>query len=355
MSDSSQKQVSQWIDQQRAELAEAIVDEYYQYYPELTAQYGTEGKKFCLQDVDYHLTYLAEAIAVGHPTFFANYIAWAKVLLNGMNISSEELANSLQIVQSVLERRWQPAHEEIALIKQYIAHGLDQLPVLPAELPSFIEDAHPQAQLAQQYLEYLLRGERHIASQLILDAVEKQDVSVKEIYLNVFQYAQYEIGRLWQMNKISVAQEHYCTAATQLIMSQLYVYIFSTERQDKTLVATCVGGDLHELGVRMVADFFEMAGWDTYYLGANTPANSILQELETRQAHLLAISVTMTFHLRAAKNLIQTIRADDNFSHLKIMIGGHPFNLEETLWQEVGADAYARNAQEAIDIANQLC
>lgn len=70
---------------------------------------------------------------------------------------------------------------------------------------------------------------------------------VKEIHLHVFQPAQYEVGRLWQMNRITVAQEHYCTAATQLIMSQLYPHIFASVKNGCTLGATCVGGDLHEV------------------------------------------------------------------------------------------------------------
>lgn len=347
-------EISQLINKQRADLSKMITQEYYQQYPELEQRYGEKGRVACIQDVEYHLTYLSEAISAGHPSFFENYIAWAKVLLNGMNIPSEDLAQNLQTLRSELEKHLKVSKSDFEIINEYISHGLKQLPSLPSELPSFIQESHPHAKLAQEYLQYLLRGERQIASRLILDAVENKGIHVKEIYLNVFQYAQYEIGRLWQMNKISVAQEHYCTAATQLIMSQLYTYIFSTERQGKAMVATCVGGDLHELGVRMVADFFEMAGWDTYYLGANTPAPSILQELKLREANLLAISVTMTFHLRAAEALIATVRANPDLKNVKIMVGGHPFNLEPSLWQQIGADGYARNAQEAIDKSNQL-
>ena len=75
------------------------------------------------------------------------------------------------------------------------------------------------------------------------------------------------------MNLLSVAQEHYCTAATQLVMSQLYPRIFSTERRGRTLVAARVADDLHEIGLRMVADFFEMEGWDTFYVGATFVVN----------------------------------------------------------------------------------
>ncbi len=354
MSNTTRIEISHLIDVKKEFFAKVITDEYYKQHPELNTMYGKDVRHFVMQDNRYHLTYLAEAIAAGYPSFFGNYIGWAKVLLNGMNVTSEELARNLKLVNSILQQQLQIYQVDSTLIDEYIEQGLQQLPLLPTEIEPFIEDAHPQAELAQQYLEHLLQGKRHLASRLILDAVENKAVNVKEIYLNVFQRTQYEIGRLWQMNQISVAQEHYCTAATQLIMSQLYTYIFSTDKQDKTMVATCVGGDLHELGVRMVADFFEMEGWDTYYLGANTPTTSILQELKDRSADLLAISVTMTFHVRAAEALIAAVRADPDCKNVKIMVGGYPFNLEPELWRQVGADAYSINAQQAIDVSNQL-
>ena len=102
---------------------------------------------------------------------------------------------------------------------------------------------------------------------------------MKDIYLQVFQRSQYEIGRLWQMNKLTMAQEHYCSAATQLIMSLLYPRIFDTKKIGARLVAACVQGDLHEIGLRIVSDFFEIEGWDTFYLGANTPTSGILDTL----------------------------------------------------------------------------
>jgi methanogenic corrinoid protein MtbC1 len=273
-------------------------------------------------------------------------------LLTGIGIPAQDLAENLEIIRDVLTEKLPEEMEP--LINKYIDEGLSQLPSLPSTLPTYIEKTEPYADLAQQYLKTLLRGERHIASRLILDAVNKDKISVKDIYLHVFQASQYEIGRLWQMNQISVAQEHYCTAATQLIMSQLYSYIFSTERLDHTLVATSVGGDLHEIGVRMIADFFEMEGWDTYYLGANTPTPSVLQELEERHADILAISATMTFHIRAVEELIAAVRSNKAFQQVKILVGGYLFNLEPTLWKQVGANAYAPNAKEAIVVASTL-
>jgi methylmalonyl-CoA mutase cobalamin-binding domain/chain len=207
--------------------------------------------------------------------------------------------------------------------------------------------------LAREYLDALLRGERRMASQLVLDAVQ-QGTSIRDAYLHVFQQSQYEIGRLWQMNRITVAQEHYCTAATQLIMSQLYPRLFEADRIGRCLVATCVGDELHELGVRMVADFFEMEGWDTYYVGANAPAQSILQAVAEQEADLLGISATMTFHLRDVASLIAQVRKAHTGRDVTILVGGYPFNVAPDLWQELGADGHARDAEKAVGLANQL-
>jgi len=209
------------------------------------------------------------------------------------------------------------------------------------------------ADLTKQYLNSLLQSDRHTASKLIKDAIEN-GTSIKDIYLKVFQKSQIEIGRLWQNNKITVAQEHYCTAATQAIMSQLYPYIMNAERINQRLLAVCVGGELHEIGVRMVADFFEMAGWDTYYIGANTPIESILETLHNQNIDLIAISATITYNIPEVSKLINSIKSSDVGRNIKILVGGRPFNISQELWKKVGADGYAPDAENAIEKAHQM-
>jgi MerR family transcriptional regulator, light-induced transcriptional regulator len=351
MADDLNKTVARKIDAERRSLSQAIVARQYELMPELFQRYGEAGREKCLQDAEFHLSYLAESVASSLPSLFSDYVAWAKIMLAGRGIAASDLTLNLECIRHALDETL--PQEMSALASGYVEAGLKQLPELPSELPTFIQDSDPLARLAKQYLDALLGGERHIASRLILEAVD-QGTSVKEIYLNVFQRSQYEIGRLWQMNRLSVAQEHYCTAATQLIMSQLYSRIFATEKNGRTLVASCVGGDLHEIGVRMVSDFFEMEGWDTFYLGANVPTPSIVQTLVERKANVAAISATITYHARKVGEVIAAIRANELTRDVKILVGGYPFNVAPDLWRQVGADASADNAEAAIAIANRL-
>jgi methanogenic corrinoid protein MtbC1 len=168
----------------------------------------------------------------------------------------------------------------------------------------------------------------------------------------VFQKTQQEIGRLWQLNQISVAQEHFCSAATQMIMAQLYPMLFKGELKQKHVIVACVGGELHELGARMVADIFELEGWDSYFIGANTPIRDLLKTISEKKVPLVALSVTMTYHLSELKEYIRELHKSS--SNLKIMVGGYPFNVTPTLWQKVGADAWAPDAVQAVQVAETL-
>jgi MerR family transcriptional regulator, light-induced transcriptional regulator len=218
---------------------------------------------------------------------------------------------------------------------------------LNIDMNEFEKEAGALQKEAKDYLNSLLKADRVAASQIIKTILEK-GINVKDIYISIFQASQHEIGRLWQTNRINVAQEHYCTAATQVIMSQLYPYVFNTKKNGHRLVATCVNGEFHEFGIRMVADFLEMEGWDTYYLGANTPVKSLLESLGKYKAEVLCISATLNSNVRAISEVVTSVRTSADASKIKILAGGRPFNLAPDLWWKIGADGYAADAQESI-------
>ena len=211
----------------------------------------------------------------------------------------------------------------------------------------------PHALLARRYLAALLAADRRQASLMILGAV-KDGLSVRDAYIDVLQPVQWELGRLWYLETISTAQEHLATATTQLVMSQLYPSIFNAERAGRTLVATCVEGELHELGVRMVSDFFEMAGWDAFYLGASTPMTDVVATVAERCADLVAISVTLSWHVPVAAALVRALRTDARTSSVPILVGGRPFMEAPDLWRAMGADASVAQADQAVAVGERL-
>ena len=81
--------------------------------------------------------------------------------------------------------------------------------------------------------------------------------AITDIYLDVFQESLYEIGRLWETNRIGVAEEHMGTAITQFIMANLYQYLEKSGVSRGRLVVTGIEGELHQVGANMISDILE--------------------------------------------------------------------------------------------------
>lgn len=120
------------------------------------------------------------------------------------------------------------------------------------------------------------------------------------------------------------------------------------------MVAACAAGEMHEMGLRMVADMFELEGWDTYYLGANTPNDSILQTIIDLKPDMVALSASIHYNLVAVKDLIRLIRNTPDISNIKIIVGGRPFLLAPKLWMKIGTDGCPHNALEAVSLADGM-
>ncbi len=339
------------VSAQKAKLVETIVRKQYAAQALIWSPYGSAGQQKSLRDAGYHLSYLIEAIATNSPDLFFDYVAWVKVLFNKLGFPETVLPTTLKITAEVLLEAYGP--HGAALLDQYIRNALNKLDQIPDSPPLFVRSNLPLGGLAKDYMDALLSGDRRKASDLILHAVHT-GIAIKEIYLHVFQPVQREIGRLWQTNQISVAQEHFCTAATQLVMSQLYAEIFAVDRIGRKFVGLSVDGELHEIGIRMVADFFEMSGWDTYFLGANTPLPGILQTIAEQTPDVLGISATITYHLPKVDEIIRHIRHQFGADAPAILVGGYPFIVDQNLWKNIGADGFGMDAEAAVETAVKL-
>jgi len=346
-----ERKVVQQLEVHKEELAELITSMHFERHPELEELHGPEGRKKCHEDAIYHLDYLKQAALIDSKELFINYLDWARTMLNERDISENDLIDNIVIMREAIKQVLQD--DDSAILVEFIDEALSSLKNSNVQQITFLKPGQTLVEEARSYLDLLLSGKRKEASALI-EKLVVEGTSIKDIYEYIFQQTQYEVGVLWQANKITVAHEHYCTAATQLIMSQLYPRIFAMEKFDKRLIACSVTGELHEIGIRMVADLFEMEGWDTHYLGANMPDNHLISSIKENKADVLAISVILPLNISKAKNLIDKIRADKEMNNLIILVGGYPFQIVPDLWQKIGADASAESAREAIKIINKL-
>jgi methanogenic corrinoid protein MtbC1 len=317
---------------------------------DISLKYGLNDSKYS-EYARHDLHQLAEALTANNPQQFARYIVWQRSMLRGhqvpefftdLNLETEQAA-----LTDVLPLEYHP------IVIRFLQGARETLKEADKSNQSFLQDTAEHTGLAKQYLKTLLAGERGEASELISSIIDS-GVSIHDIYLHVFQPCLYEVGRLWQTGQITVAHEHFFSAATQFIMSELYPRIHKhVTAIEKVAVAACVSGELHEIGLRMSADLLELDGWRTFYLGANMPALSIVEMLREKNAQLLLLSFCLPINGPVLRELILTIR-EQLGNTVKIIIGGYSVSADPLYAASFGADAVADDAGEAIALANRL-
>lgn len=169
------------------------------------------------------------------------------------------------------------------------------------------------------YLNSLLDGNKNQCTQIILGLLE-QKVSLKEIYLEIFQRSMYRIGQMWEKERCSIADEHIATKITEALIEATISAYVGKERIGKTALIACIDKEYHELGAKMVAGFFEASGWDTIFLGSCTPLNEMMNVIRHKKPDVVGISINFYMNIARLAKLVDMIK--NEFAEQKIIIGG---------------------------------
>jgi len=200
------------------------------------------------------------------------------------------------------------------------------------------------ADVQRAYFAALRAGDRRRAFAVVGDA-RAGGLDVRGLYMDVLQPAMREIGQLWQRNEMTVAQEHMATAITQMVMARTYDEIAATAPASAhSAIAACAETERHELGLRMICDLLERVGWDTTYLGAAVPTDSLVRLTRERRPDALVLSASITPHLPQLQRTIAAVRDAMEGAAPYIVVGGRPFLDDDDLAARLGADGTARDA-----------
>jgi methanogenic corrinoid protein MtbC1 len=141
-----------------------------------------------------------------------------------------------------------------------------------------------------------------------------------------------------ETNRITVAEEHMATAITQYVIARVYQEIEPTPTTAGRVLVTGVEGELHQLGSNMVADVFEVRGWDVRFLGSNMPHAGILQAIEEHRPDVVGISATVLVSLPKVIRLVGDIRERFASAPPRIIVGGRAFLATPALCQELATN-----------------
>lgn len=116
------------------------------------------------------------------------------------------------------------------------------------------------------------------------------------------------------------------------------------------MIAT-VEGDTHDIGKNLVATMLEVGGFEVYDLGRDIPAQEIIDKAVEVQADIIGLSALM-MTMPEMKTLIELLKEQGLREQFKVMVGGGA--ISAYFAEEIGADAYVKDSNEAVNIAESL-
>lgn len=324
-----------------------------QQHPDLLADGLPTTFAAPIDDLEVRVLHLAESVGVDRPVLLEHSVGWYKVAFHHRGVAAEYLPASLQAIDRALAAELPP--DAAARCRRHLAQALAHCQRAPAELPSELSRALPLGEQAMRFLLAILERRAEDAVQLVRTLLA-QGTTVEAIHDHVLTPVQREVGRMWLMGEIPIADEHYGSNVVDRVLWLLHERVPQPPADAPVVLALGVGGNLHSIGLRLVAQRLQLGGFHVQQLGANMPADDLAWALADRRVDLVALSATLVLHVHAAASTVAHLRlAQQQVARpTPILVGGEPFRIVPDLHSLIGADAAAHDAASAVAAARRL-
>jgi MerR family transcriptional regulator, light-induced transcriptional regulator len=200
---------------------------------------------------------------------------------------------------------------------------------------------HP---LYSEFISFLDRLNKEKCVQLVLSNLDEKNIDIVTLYNEILTAAQYEDLCKTGPRESCIWEEHVRTSIVRTIIECCYPYVIK-ERDQKygpsskgRAVVLCPPGELHEIGARIISDFFILCGCDALFVGANTPQEDILNALKHIKPQYIAISITNYYNLVAARSVILKIAALKGEFPFQIILGGQACRHNDGICRQMSTD-----------------
>lgn len=189
-------------------------------------------------------------------------------------------------------------------------------------------------------------GVRELTQQAISEKVPVEDILSQGLIS-----AMSIVGQRYENNEIFVPEMLFSAKAMKSGLELIKPLLL--EGSDLILGKVIVGtvqGDLHDIGKNLVCMMLEGAGFQIEDLGINVPAPKFVEAAKNEPDALIGMSALLTVTMKNMKGVIDMMRASGLEN--KVFIGGAP--VTPGFAEEIGAEGYAKNANQAVQEAKRL-
>lgn len=181
-------------------------------------------------------------------------------------------------------------------------------------------------------------------------------VTVRELYEGVLAPSINGIAVTRRNEEQEIWREHVKSGIVRSALESAWPFVQKQRKetaQKLRVIVACPEEECHELGARMGADFFTLAGFDAVYIGCNTPLNNILSAAEHLKPDVVAISVTNYLNPVALKRIVAALRSKVGCSALIAVSGSAAAGAGKTAG-DFGADRIVNSFADVQALGEEL-
>jgi len=162
-----------------------------------------------------------------------------------------------------------------------------------------------------------------------------------------------EAGRLWNDNRYFLPDVILSAGAFKAALDVVEPHLAEgAGRKSGRIILGVVAGDMHDLGKTIVTAMLAGAGFEVVDLGIDVPVQTLIDKARELEPDILGLGAYMTTTMLLMKDVIEGLNANGLRDKVKVMVGGVPTSQEFA--DEIGADAWGKDALDAVTKARQL-
>lgn len=206
--------------------------------------------------------------------------------------------------------------------------------------------------LLERFFNALISGDRR-TSRAIVDELLQADCNAEKILSKLFWPTLEHLQNLYRHDQLSDMAHHYATRLLRSLTDQMQIRLEQGERRNKKLVLICGPEESEEIGAQMAADLFEAAGYDVHFAGGGVANDEIVAQLGEINADVLVVFGVTPSTVPFTRLLIDRLHDIGVCPTLQIAVGGGVFNRADGLAEEIGADLWAKEPEELVQLVSQ--
>jgi len=161
------------------------------------------------------------------------------------------------------------------------------------------------------------------------------------------------VGDRFAKSEIFVPEMLVAAMAMKKGLDMIKPLLKDQETHSKGRVVVCtVQGDLHDIGKNLVGMMLEGAGFEVIDMGVDVTVENVVDKVSEIQPQILGLSALLTTTMPEMENVIKFLQTRGMRGVVKVMVGGAPLSAEFA--QKIGADAFGKDAAEAVNIARSF-